>query len=187
MAQNRSFQSVSDTLVRDNQGNIFQEIRILKAKNLDLRKDMEDLESTLQQLDDQNSTLNVVDDEIEKYRKLSGESPIFGPGLEVKVDGNITMPWFIDLNNELSMAGAEVISINEIRITNETAGFDTLPKGEIMIHGQILAPPFVFKAIGDATVIRTALEVPGGFLSRLKNSFSGIGISVEKKEVIYMQ
>lgn len=187
MAQNRSFQSVSNILVRDNQGNVFQEIRILKAKNLDLRQEMEELEIELTQLDDQNLSLDVVDQEIEKYDKLSGDSPIFGPGLEISINGDVTMPWFIDLHNEFLMSGAEAISINDIRITNETAGFDTLPKGEILVHGQILAPAYVFKAIGDAEVMASALEVPGGFLSRLKNTFSDVEVVVEAKDVVYMQ
>ena len=47
---------------------------------------------------------------------------------------------------------AQAVSINGIRITNQTAGFDVLPKGQIFLNGSILTYPYIFEAIGEGSI-----------------------------------
>jgi uncharacterized protein YlxW (UPF0749 family) len=186
VTQIKSFSGVNDIFVRDNQSNIFQEIKILKAKNEDLRKETEELETTLDQLDDQTLALSVIDEEINKYKKLSGKYPIFGPGVSITITGEITTPWVVDLVNEFFNSGAQSVSVNGIRITNQTSGFDTMPQGQILLNGSILSSPYVFNVIGDSSIIVDILELPSGIFERLVKTFPNTVIETTKKEVIQM-
>jgi len=187
LAQSRSFRGASDLLFRENQSNVFQEIKVLKAKNEDLKKEVSQLENNLEQLSDQNSALSVIEEEIEKYRKLDGNLPISGPGIEVEISGDITAPWMTDLINEFFVIGAQAVDINGIRITNSTTGFDVLPRGQILINGSILSQPYSFRAIGEKSTLNDILELPGGIVDRLRNAFSGIEIEITQLDKIGMQ
>ena len=186
VAQGRWFMGEDGVFSRDTQSNVFQEITILKNKNEDLKNEIENLDSILQQLRDQNSALEIIEEEIEKYKKLNGEFPIFGPGVSLTIDAQLETPWVIDLINEFFNSGVQAVSINGIRITNNTAGFDTLPQGQILLNGSILPSPYIFDVIGEPSLIIDILELPGGILDRLEKAFPRIEIDTEIKEIIQM-
>ncbi|MFH1284492.1 MAG: DUF881 domain-containing protein [Candidatus Peregrinibacteria bacterium] len=182
--QVRSLGGIKDDLIRDSRSNVFQEIMILKEKNEDLRTEISDLQNTLDQFADQTAALDSIENEILKYKKLSGLSPVFGQGLSITIDGKITTPWIVDLVNEFFNSGAQAVSVNNIRITNQTVGFDTLPQGQILLNGSILSTPYVFNIIGDGSTILDILEIPGGIFDRIKESFSNLSIEKTRKDVI---
>ncbi len=186
VVQFRSFENVSDLLLRDSQSNIFQEIKILKEKNEDLKAEIAELETSITQLNDQNSALDAVEEEIKKYSKLSGGSSIFGSGINVVVDAKVTTPWMVDIVNELFNSGAQAVSVNGIRIVNNTAGFDTLPQGQMLLNGSILSPPYQVDAIGESSNLSAILQLPGGIMERLKASVSGLKMEINAKEIIQM-
>jgi len=184
--QMRSFEDVNDLLLRDQESNIFQEIRILTEKNEDLNAEVISLEDTYAHITDQNDILDSVEDEIEKYQKLNGEKSIFGPGITVKLEGDITTPWITDLINDFFNSGAQAVAINGIRITNRTVGFDTLPQGQILLNGSILSAPYFFDVIGESQVLSDILQLKGGIFDRLQNNFPNLKIEITRKEVIQM-
>lgn len=185
-AQGRSFENVNDIILRDGQNNVYQEISILKEKNENLREEVDELENNLKQLADQNSALDAIQEEIIKYQKISGDFPIYGQGMIIKFEGNMTTAWIIDLINELFATGAQAIEVNGIRISNITTGFDTLPRGQILLNGTILSPPYVFGVIGDSTTLVNVLEAPGGFFDRTEATFKNIVITSDRKDIIQM-
>jgi uncharacterized protein YlxW (UPF0749 family) len=185
--QSQSFRTVTDEYLRENKVDIFQEIKILRDKNKDLENEVKSLEDNLDQLSDQTSALSVIEKEIYTYKKLSGDSPIFGAGLLIEADGELSVPSAIDLTNELFNAGAEAVSINSIRITNETIGFDAMPKGKILLNGVPLAAPYVFEAIGEPSTLENILTLPGGIFSRIEAGTAHIKLTFEKKEIIQMK
>lgn len=184
--QNKSLRKLDELITRDDRSNTFESIIVLKAKNDSLEKEIKELEALLSQVNDQGMALEAVNDEIEKYNKLTGGMPIFGPGLQVLIDGKLSTPWLIDIINELLNSGAEAVAVNGIRLTNETIGFDTLPQGQILLNGSILAAPYEILAIGDSSVMESAINIPGGIMDRFKKSFTGSSATVTKKEVIKM-
>lgn len=186
IVQSRSFDTVNELLQRDASSNIFQEIQILKDTNSDLKKETGELENTIKQLTDQGQALNSIQEEIDKYAKLSGKSSVFGPGVSVEINGKITTPWVIDLINELFNSGAQAVSVNNIRIINRTVGFDTLPQGQILLNGSVLSAPYVFNAIGEPSPLANILDLPGGIFERMKKTFPEAKISIVKKEIIQM-
>lgn len=186
VTQIRSFSGVDDLIARNSQSNIFEEIRIISEKNAGLRKEIKELEITVTKLDDQSSALEVIEEEIARYQLLNGKSPIFGEGLTVNIQGSISSAWMVDLVNEFYNSGAYAVSVNGIRITNDTLGFDSLPQGQVWFEGQILSPPYVFNVIGENDSIADILELPGGIFDRLRTTFPDIPIYAEKKDVVQM-
>lgn len=184
--QINSFDNVNNSLQRDSKSNIFQEIKILKDKNEDLKVEVADLESSIDQLNDQGKALNAIQDEITEYTKLSGKASVFGPGITMTIDGKFSTPWMIDIVNEFFNSGAQAVSVNGIRIVNQTAGFDTLPKGQILLNGSILASPYTVNAIGESSTLFTLIQSPGGFSDRLKKAFPETKTTITTKDIIQM-
>lgn len=187
IVQGRSFDNVSNLLMRDTHSNVFQEIKILKEKNEDLKHAIDELENAVEQLTDQNSALDVVEAEVNKYMKLSGKTPIYGSGVEVTVDGDITTPWAVDLINAFYSSGAQAVSLNGIRIVNSTAGLDTLPQGQILLNGSILSSPYVFSAIGEPADLSEIIQLPGGIVDRLRASFKDLKVEILPRKIIKME
>ncbi|MFH1533518.1 MAG: DUF881 domain-containing protein [Nitrospirota bacterium] len=186
VAQIRSFAGINSLFIRDTQSNIFQEIMILKDKNEDLRSEIDELDTTLQQLKNQNSALEAINEEIEKYKKITGDFSIFGPGIRLTINAELTTPWVIDLVNEFFNTGVQAVSINGVRLTNKSVGFDTLPQGQILLNGSIVYSPFVFDVIGESSLTVDVLELPGGIMDRLEVAFPDMEVDVEIKEIIQM-
>lgn len=179
-----SFDRLDGIILRDNQKNFYEEIRVVKESNKNLRNEVNELNASLDGLNDQNSVLDIIDEEIVKYKKLSGIVPIFGSGAVVTLNGEVESDWIVDLVNDFFSAGAEAVSVNNIRITNNTAGFDTLPQGQILLNSTILSQPYVFQALGDSTAMIGILNSPGNYFNRFKLSFPNVGIMAEERDFI---
>jgi uncharacterized protein YlxW (UPF0749 family) len=78
--------------------------------------------------------------------------------------------------NELYSAGSEAIAINGQRIT---AGSEIRLSGShINVNGTPLSPPYRITAIGDASALKSRLELKGG----LVESLGAVGVSLEVQE-----
>lgn len=62
------------------------------------------------------------------------------------------------LVNELRLAGAEAISINDVRITS-MSDFKDIAPGLIVVNGEHQSSPYVIKAIGDQTYLESGLTL----------------------------
>lgn len=187
IAQGRSLEAIDKLIGRENTSNIFQEIKILKDKNVALKNEISEIEISLEQLSDQNLALEAIQGDIKKYKMLSGKFSVFGPGVTVTLSNEVPAPWVIDLINEFFSLGAEAVDINGIRISSHVSGIDTLPQGQMLLNGSILSSPYVFNAIGDSNVMSAGLELPGGIFNRLNDAFPNLEIDILKKDVIHMQ
>ncbi|HMR01328.1 MAG TPA: DUF881 domain-containing protein, partial [Candidatus Gracilibacteria bacterium] len=132
--QARSFEDVSDVINRNNRSDVFREIQILKDTNDQLRDEIDDLEDQLVKVSNNQDALESVREEIDQYEALTGKIDVSGPGVHVQISGDIQALWLTDMVNELLSAGAEAVSVNSIRLTNKTTGFDTIPSGQIMVN-----------------------------------------------------
>lgn len=185
--QSRSFKSIGDVIVgRDSHTNVFQEIQILMQTNKNLEQEILDLQDSLDQLSNRALALQAIDSEITKYRILDGQTQVFGPGVRVRLSDNIATIWLVDLVNDLYSNGAEAVSINDVRLTNYTHGFDTLPQGQILFNGNILKTPLVVKAIGPKEVLKTMLEQPKGIVDKLYENNKGLEVTVELMDNVEM-
>lgn len=185
--QSRSFGGVQDKLARDSRANVFREIQILKTTNENLGEEIADLEVQLAKASDQELALKALQDEIAKDKIIAGHVDVSGPGIELTIKNNLPALWFTDIVNELWSAGAEAISVNDVRLTNSSVGFDTLPNGQISLNGVILTAPYHFRGIGEKKVLSEALSQPGGIIQRIKDSVAGAEIIIDLKDIILME
>lgn len=184
--QAKSFEDVSDVISRNSRSDVFREIQILKKTNDDLNDEIADLQNQLEKVSNNQDALESVREEIEKYRILTGRLDVSGPGINLKIEGNVEALWLTDIVNELFEAGAEAVSVNSIRLTNSTTGFDTIPSGQIVLSSVILSHPYTIEAIGDKTVLEEALIQPTGIVERMNRGLEGIQVLVEQKDFIKM-
>lgn len=166
--QSKSVGQANLSYNRESRISIFKEMQIVKKSNENLSEQMFELERELAAGDNKEKALENLKKEIEKYQLLSGQKSAVGPGIEVKIDGELESLWFTDMVNELFSAGAEAVSINGMRLAPTNLGFDTMPNGQILFGGEILSPPFKFSAIGDVKNLNGSLNQNGGIISRIQ-------------------
>lgn len=137
-------------------------------------------------------TSALVNQELERVNLLLGKTDVEGEGITITMpdtttdsEGNVLSITNDDLNkivNELKLAGAEAISINDERIINMSDIFMTNDNTLMLVNGQRIIAPYVIKAIGDQTYLESTLVGKGGSIDELKKQ--GYDISVEKSDKI---
>lgn len=117
----------------------------------------------------------LISKELEQSNIAVGRTDVTGEGVIVTLnDGqeeDIVAGDLINLVNELHYAGAEAISINEVRITNMTEIVDLADYTYISIDGIRLQAPYVVKAIGNQTYLTSVLNMKdSGYVDIYKNA-----------------
>jgi len=185
--QAQSFKDLGDVINRDNRADVFREIQIMKNTNDNLENEISELSDQLGKVSNNQEALNSVMKEIDKYNVITGKVDVSGSGVEIKIDGDIRAIWLTDIVNELFSAGTEAVSVNSIRLTNDTIGFDTIPNGQILLNSVILNKPYIIEAIGDKTTMHRALTQSEGIVDRMKMAEPNIIVDVEQKDFIIMK
>ncbi len=143
-----------------------------------------ELETTRNNVTNNDDELKALEEEIKKYNMLLGATEVEGQGATITIaDANIisSVNSAIDQSdllvhdkdllavvNELKNAGAEAIEINGQRIVNTSA--ITCEGNVISVNGQKISSTFTINAIGLSTRLAT-LKRPGGYLERLEESY----------------
>lgn len=140
----------------------------LNGKINDLQSKVTEYEESAANIDDNNKNLLK---ELEKTRILTGTTDVEGPGITVylvpnsgifgSTDMKISDRKLVYLVNELKFAGAEAISINDIRITSRTG--IRISGDMISINGEDRVSPskrITIKAIGNKTNLETIFSFP---------------------------
>lgn len=124
-----------------------------------------------------------LEDEIEQNEILMGITDVQGKGIVIHVlDGNdlIHQEDLIILIDELKNAGAQAISINDIRITSCTYLY--CDGSVILIDGNKIGNPFTIKAIGNVETLYGAIMRNKGYIHTLERD--NLEINVEKNNAI---
>ncbi len=187
ITQAKYFNSYVTSISRDSTENVFRRIQILKTSNDELKDEITTLENQLAELNDQAQSFATIDKEIKKNEILAGDADVFGPGIELVIENDLNSVWFTDLTNELIASGAETISINGIRLTDSTVGFDALPNGQIMVNGVILRAPYTFQIIGDKDALEQILANQVGIINKMGATFQDFKYTLTKKDRIDMK
>ena len=185
--QAKRFTDYVESIGRDSTENVFRRIQILKTSNDELKDEIGTLEKQLGELTDQAQSFITIDNEIKKNEIIAGNTDTWGPGIELIIENNLNAVWFTDLANEFVASGAEAISVNNIRLTDSTIGFDSLPNGQIMINGVILHAPYTLQAIGDKDALNEILTGPLGILEKMGATFQDFKYTLSKKDRIDMK
>jgi len=119
--------------------------------------------------DQQQAALEVAMQRATIEGILSGRLPAQGPGIELQISDPLHGLRASDLFNlleELRNAGAEVVQVNDYRVTTSTAFTDG--SGDIFLDGNVLPRELTWLVIGDPATLSRALEIPGGALPRIR-------------------
>ena len=159
---------------------ILSEIEILKKEKEDLQKNNEILSEELKKLEDAAAKEGEVEGEIKKQldnaRMQIGLLDVKGPGVIITLAlknsvfgtngtqtvNTVSEEEIINLINSLWYAGAEAISINEMRITPQTG--IKMAGSSISIGSAGRVDPnseIIIKAIGDKNKLNLAVNFPG--------------------------
>lgn len=115
---------------------------------------------------------NLLTEEYRKAQTIAGMTDVTGDGLVITIGENPNMTMSVNdmlqLINDLRMAEAQAISINDERIVAMTE----IAKGDyfIVVNGNTVAAPYTIKVIGDQDKLETMVNVPFGVLSNLERT-----------------
>lgn len=174
---------------------LITEKRQLERDMDQLREEAADLSAKLEEAGKGYSeATGALQSELLKIKLYAGLIPVEGPGVEVILDnlpeserpgGNPSLYSIKDddllkVINDLRGAGAEAIAVNGQRIlaTSEVR----LAGNHININLTRLSVPFKVVAIGNATTLKSSLEIKGGLVEYLSDL--GIAVRVESKDKI---
>jgi uncharacterized protein YlxW (UPF0749 family) len=104
----------------------------------------------------------AIETELTTLRKVNGEIPVHGPGLQIRIDGAIMDFELQDALNSLRNAGAEAISLNGYRIVASTSIVSR--RQGLVIDGHTVSSPFVLLAIGDPEQLGPAADLSASSL-----------------------
>ena len=156
-----------------------------KTKYEEIEEKLKDTKNKIteyeQKINLKEETSELLEEELGQTNLLVGKTNVIGDGVIITLQDNneksIVASDLRTLVNELKLAGAEAISINDKRILNMTEIVDV--NGRILINEDATVSPFVVKAIGDQTYLSSALSLKNsGFV----DSYNKVGKTVEMRE-----
>jgi uncharacterized protein YlxW (UPF0749 family) len=185
-------------LTNQNSTDVTVEIEQYKKQKQELESKVNDLQNQIKSYEDaaaskSDTTKNMLK-ELEDTRMFMGLTDVQGPGITIyltpnnklfgdNTGGNITDKHLVYLVNELRFAGAEAISINDIRIVAQTGIRNA--GNYILINDERISPSntITIKAIGDQNLLYSAMSFPEVFAD-----FNGIcDVKFEKTDTITMK
>lgn len=121
----------------------------------------------------------LLNKELMQAQTIAGLTDVKGNGIIINYYdedteiGKVTNSKLIELVNELRLAGAEAISINDQRIINMSDIINVNIEGEdfILVNTKRVTSPYTIKAIGDQKYLESALTTKTiGFVTRHPNA-----------------
>ncbi|NEG54695.1 DUF881 domain-containing protein [Bifidobacterium platyrrhinorum] len=185
MTQINNTQSTYETMSEDELVRLINETST-QASNLEQRKS--ELTSQLTSLkaaaDQREQAEKIAKQNEETSGIISGRLPAQGQGVVIRITKgskqDIDAATLFTLIEELRNAGAEVISIGNVRVVTSTSivkGDD----GKLQCDGITLDTPYVVRAIGNPGDLQNAVNIAGGIGSRLKVMY-GSRVTVEQSD-----
>jgi len=112
----------------------------------------------------------------------AGLTAVTGPGVSVRISGEIDGGGVGGLLNELRNAGAEAISVEGVRVVSETVVFGTA--GQLSVENVALPASFEIRAIGSPQILTGSLTRAGGVIAQLIATYPDAAISVTPLDVV---
>ncbi|GGK37243.1 hypothetical protein GCM10010124_32460 [Pilimelia terevasa] len=119
---------------------------------------------------------------------LAGTLPAEGPGMRVRLVGNadqVHARTLLDTVQELRNSGAEVMQLtgsgaDPMRIV--ASSYFVAAEGGVRVDGKVVAGPYTIDVIGDATIMKSALTIPGGVVETVADD--GGSVTMEPAAVV---
>lgn len=182
--------SASDNLANLREGDLVGILDDQNARADRLRQQIDNLQQTLTRLKDSGDRSAAARQQAEQDAQalgvLLGTLPATGPGVRVTVldpGGKLGPEDLLDVVEELRGAGAEAIQFGSVRVSTSTAF--TGSAGAVSVDGTKLTAPYQVLAIGDPKTLDTALNIPGGVASAIRNA--GGDLTVTEARTVLIQ
>ncbi|SHE56152.1 DUF881 domain-containing protein [Alkalibacter saccharofermentans] len=174
------------------------ELNQLKRENTELSQRAGELSSRVAEFEsqaaDNSRYIERLLQDVSDARTYSGQTDLEGEGLQITLDYDSVEndgfdPFLYNsellllLVNELNAAGAEAISINGERLVSISE--IRLAGSHININGARHSRPFVFKVIGDAKTLRSAILIRAGIADIMRANY--ISVSIEEMEELTVE
>ncbi len=182
------------TMVPERAEDLASQINTVTKEKKALEQKAESLSEQLKNVKNNEQALQDLKKELQNAKQAVGMVPLEGPGIEIILNDNpnslepganpnsylIHDEDLLLVVNDLKVAGAEAISINDQRITamSEIRCAGTL----ILINQVSIGPPFVIRAIGNPDELYGAMSSKSGSLDLL--SISGLKTSMERLDSV---
>lgn len=138
--------------------------------NLKYEEISKKVEEYKQQMKDNVDATTLIKNDIAENEKYLGYSDVEGEGLVITLEDNskkeITSDDLLNLVNQLKLAGAEAISINDERVVNTTD--ITIVNGAfVFVNGKRLSSPYTVKVIGNQKYLDSAISIKYGYIDEI--------------------
>lgn len=147
-----------------------------------LDANLKSIEEYQEKITKNEETSELVDKDLEESNMLLGKTDVTGEGIILTLNNTdeytISYSHLLELVNELRYAGAEAISINDVRIVmTEIVEVQV----RMIVSGQRVTSPYVVKAIGNQTYLSSTLSLKdSGFIDRYQASGMNIKLETNK-------
>jgi len=158
----------------------------LVESNAELREEVGALRSQLrryQEVEGQG-VLQTRLNELNTIKVVNGLVEVSGHGVEVRIEGRISVLDMQDMVNELRNTGAEAMAVNGQRLlVSSVIASDDMG---MIVNGVSISAPYIFQAIGDQETMARALTRKGGVIALLEARCEGLDITVSKRDKIIL-
>lgn len=169
-------------------GELKAEITNLNSKNKELEDKIKDLDKNIsvynQSVREKVNAPKLIKDELKQTERYLGYTNAEGEGLSITLSDNdnksIDYNDLLMLVNQLWIAGAEAVSVNDERIVSTTEIVPVEGKN-IFINTKKQSSPYVIKAIGNKKHLESALTVKNGFINEMLANGKSVKYKVEDK------
>ena len=132
-----------------------------------------------------SETSKLLQEELDQLNKALGKTEVQGEGIEITLtdteENKLSADNLLTIVNDLKLAGAEAISINNERVVNMTDIVD-IGNTFIKVNGQRISSPYVIKTIGNQTYLESGVSGNGGSVDKLQKD--GYDAKIEKNKKI---
>lgn len=150
-----------------------EELARIKANYDDIETKLNDTQSKITeyetQMESDEDSAQILENELNEAKMYLGYTNVIGQGIIITIsDGSRSIESYdlINLVNELKLAGAEAISINDNRVVSTTEIVDIINR-YIMINGKRISGPYTIKAIGDQKYLESGITLKNGYIDEM--------------------
>ncbi|MEO8463162.1 MAG: DUF881 domain-containing protein [Chloroflexota bacterium] len=158
----------------------------LNTQNEELRGEVAGLERQLSSLTEARSrgqsASGQLSADLTRIQAWSGTRVVTGPGIAVRLSGDIDGQGVEDFLNELHNAGSEAVAIEGVRLVPGVVVAGRI--GELSVENQALGTSFEIRAIGSPEILTGSLTRAGGIIAQLAAVYPGLAFSVTPLDVI---
>lgn len=149
-----------------------------KADYQEVQNELQDVKTKIDEYrkneESEEETIKLLEKDLADTNMKLGLTDVQGEGITITMtntdEGAVSYSDLLGLINELTLAGAEAISINDQRIV---AMSDIVsPDNFILVNLERVSSPFVVKAIGDTKHLESALSIKNGYIDRNEEKYN---------------